>query len=100
MADYVTILGSIFFLAFGICSVIAGIFAAYFGSGKSRGIGGALIIVGIIFLGLLYYLMTGYEATKATWNLQLIYDAIVVIIGAGIGAIAALGIFLAVIMKS
>jgi hypothetical protein len=44
--------------------------------------------------------MTGYEATKATWNLQLIYDAIVVIIGAGIGAIAALGIFLAVIMKS
>ncbi|MBU3901862.1 MAG: hypothetical protein KKE04_00650 [Candidatus Thermoplasmatota archaeon] len=100
MADYVTILGSVFFLAFGICSIIAGIFAAYFGSGKSRGIGGALIIVGIIFIGLLYYLMTGYEATKGAWNLQLIYDAIVVIIGAGIGAVAALGIFLAAIMKS
>lgn len=100
MADYVTILGSVFFLAFGICSIIAGIFAAYFGSGKSRGIGGALIIVGIIFIGLLYYFMTGYEATKGAWNLQPIYNAIVAIIGAAIGALVALGIFLAAIMKS
>jgi len=44
--------------------------------------------------------MTGYEATKDAWNLQPIYNAIVAIIGAAIGALAALGIFLAAIMKS
>ena len=98
MADYVTILGSMFLLAFAVCSIMAGIFAAYFGSGKSRGIGGGLIIVGIIFLWLLHYLMFTYSATKGVWTLQILYDGIAAIIGGIIGALVALGIFLVAIM--
>ncbi len=100
MADYVTILGSVFFLAFGICAIIAGAFAAYFGSGKSRAVGGGLIVLGFVFFGLLYYFMVSWESTKVSWNLPVLYDAIVALIGAGVGALVAVGVFLAAIMKA
>ncbi len=35
-------------LVFAVASVIAGIFTAYFGSGKSRAVGAILIIIGLI----------------------------------------------------
>ena len=35
-------------LVFAIASIIAGIFTAYFGSGKSRAVGAILIIIGLI----------------------------------------------------
>ena len=39
---------SMMVLVFGIASIIAGIFTAYFGSGRSRIVGGILIILGIL----------------------------------------------------
>lgn len=100
MNHYLPILGSVFFLSLGICAIIAGAFAAYFGSGKSRGIGGALIAVGILFLLLLWYFMVYYEATASSWDLPVLYDAIVAIIAALIGGAVALGVFLLAIMKA
>ena len=35
-------------LVFAIASIIAGIFTAYFGSGKSRAVGAILIIIGLL----------------------------------------------------
>jgi hypothetical protein len=100
MGDYLAILGSVFFLVFGLCAIIAGAFAIYFGSGKSRGIGGGLAGIGIIFLVLLWYFMAYFEVTRNSWNLLMLYDAVVAIIGAIIGAVVALGVFLLAIMRA
>ena len=92
-------------LVFAIASIIAGIFTAYFGSGKSRAVGGILIIIGLIvgfiFLwgaGVLSSLMgnpSGYLNLIGT-----ITNGIVAVIGAIFGALIALGIFLLAIMKA
>lgn len=92
-------------LVFAISSIIAGIFTAYFGSGKSRAVGGILIIIGliigVIFLwgsGILSSFMgtpTGFLNITGT-----ITNGIVAVVGAIIGALIALGIFLLAIMKA
>jgi len=92
-------------LVFAIASVVAGIFTAYFGSGKSRAVGGGLIIIGllvfIIFLygaGLLENFMGMPEGLLDFSNT--IVSGIVAILGAVVGAVIALGIFLLAIMKA
>ena len=45
MWDYLL---SMLMLVFGLASIVAGIFTAYFGSGKSRAVGAILIIIGLI----------------------------------------------------
>lgn len=93
-------------LAFSIVSIIAGAFTAYFGSGKSRGIGGILIVLGIIvfvvFLwgaGVLEEPL-GKPGEGSPFFFVEIWKAIVSIIGAIVGAAIAIGVFLLAIMKS
>ncbi|MCK4758261.1 MAG: hypothetical protein KAS67_07405 [Thermoplasmata archaeon] len=98
---------TIFMLTFALFLVLVGIFTTYFGSGKSRKIGAGLMIGGLV-LGILWVLMTStlyFDETMIDMGTnvyleQVILDAIVTIIAAGIGAGAALGIFLLSIMKS
>ena len=92
-------------LVFAIASIIAGIFTAYFGSGKSRAVGGILIIIGllvfIIFLygaGLLESFMGMPEGILNFKNT--IVQGVIAILGAIVGAAIALGIFLLAIMKA
>ena len=91
-------------LVFAIASVIAGIFTAYFGSGKSRAVGAILIIigllVGVIFLwgaNLLSFMGAPIDLLNFSGT---IINGIVAVIGAVIGALIALGIFLLAIMKA
>lgn len=93
---------SMLMLVFAIASIIAGIFTAYFGSGKSRVVGAVLIIIGLIvgaiflwFAGILNFMGTAPMSFK-----NYIVDGIVAVIGAVIGALIALGIFLLAIMKA
>ena len=91
-------------LVFAIASIIAGIFTAYFGSGKSRAVGAILVIIGLIvfvlFLwgaGVLGFMgdapgLLDFEGT--------VINGVVAVIGAIIGALIALGIFLLAIMKA
>ena len=105
MVDIVNQFLSMLTLVFAIASIIAGIFTAYFGSGKSRAVGGILIIIGllvfIIFLygaGLLESFMgmpEGIMNFKGT-----VVQGVIAILGAIIGAAIALGIFLLAIMKA
>lgn len=89
-------------LTFGLFLIIAGAFTAYFGSGKSRAIGGALLAVGFV-LWVLVAIMhlkdigvpNGLELIK-----DVLKDSLVILGGAIIGALAAIGIFLLAIMKS
>jgi len=91
-------------LVFAIASVIAGIFTAYFGSGKSRAVGAILIviglIVGVIFLwgaNLLGFMGTPMDLLNFSGT---VVNGIIAVIGAVVGALIALGIFLLAIMKA
>ena len=91
-------------LVFAIASIIAGIFTAYFGSGKSRAVGAILIliglVVGVLFLwgaGLLSFMGAVPDIMNFTGT---VVNGVVAIVGAIIGALIALGIFLLAIMKA
>jgi hypothetical protein len=98
---------SILLLVFALFLILAGIFTAYFGSGKSRTIGVALLVVGLVVGVLVGYLfhtgtLNGNCGNAACQNqlLSLIWVAFEVIVAAVIGALVAIGIFLVAIMKS
>jgi len=90
-------------LVFAIASIIAGIFTAYFGSGKSRGVGVVLIIigllVGVVFLWGANVLPFGTLPDILSFTGTVI-NGVVAVVGAVVGALIALGIFLLAIMKA
>ena len=101
---------TIFIMTFALFLLVAGVFTAYFGSGKSRKIGGGLLAFGLI-LGLLWIILCtkfgsgllGMDDPVISLTpslLNIIIQAVVVILAAIIGALAAIGLFLAAIMKA
>lgn len=91
---------SMLLLVFAIGTIIAGIFTMYFGSGKSRAIGSMLFIIGII-IAIVFYNYSGGELWgNALWDWKIVKNGIASIIGGIIGALIALGAFLAGIMKA
>lgn len=95
---------SMLMLVFAIASIIAGIFTAYFGSGKSRAVGAILVIIGLIVFILFLWgagLVGFMGAAPGFLDFEgTIINGIVAVIGAIIGALIALGIFLLAIMKA
>lgn len=93
---------AILLLVFSLFLILAGIFTAYFGSGKSRTVGVGLLVGGLvvgILVGWLYHtgsLNSGHTGQLAT----LLWESFLVIVAAVIGALVAVGIFLVAIMKS
>ncbi|MDH7509038.1 MAG: hypothetical protein QHH00_06535 [Methanomassiliicoccales archaeon] len=90
---------TVLLLTFGLFMVLAGAFTAYFGSGKSRTIGIALLIIGLI-VGIIWVYLTGFTDTVHVWVADVVWTAFVNILAAVIGALIAIGIFLLAIMKS
>jgi hypothetical protein len=95
------IFSSIFVLAFGIFCLLFGGFTAYFGTGKSRNIGGALMLFGLIGLIIVIWFtgMVGL-ASPVEWESDVVVEALVAVVAAIIGGGASLVIFLGAIMKS
>ena len=106
MVDYVAQFLSMLTLVFAIASFIAGIFTAYFGSGKSKAVGGILIIIGILVLIVFMYGAGWLEGVGIGMPEGILHfkdtilQGIVAILGAIVGAGIALGIFLMAIMKA
>jgi len=94
---------SMLVLVFGIASIIAGLFTAYFGSGKSRAVGAILIVIGIIVFILFLWgeglLNIGTVPDIMNFK-NVVLNGIVAVVGAVVGALIALGIFLLAIMKA
>jgi hypothetical protein len=90
-------------LVFAIASIIAGIFTAYFGSGKSRAVGAILIIIGLL-VGVIFLWGTGtipFGNIPELLNFKAyVINGVVAVVGAVVGALIALGIFLLAIMKA
>ncbi|MEE9592514.1 MAG: hypothetical protein V3W28_02915 [Thermoplasmata archaeon] len=92
---------TILILTFSLFLVITGAFTAYFGSGKSRRIGGGLLGGGLV-LGFLWGWLAGLAniIPLPTGLFEVIVQGIIVIVASAIGAILAIGLFLLAIMKS
>jgi uncharacterized membrane protein YoaK (UPF0700 family) len=92
---------TILILTFALFLVITGAFTAYFGSGKSRKIGGGLLGGGVV-LGVVWILAAGPGGPiRLPDNLvTVVLETVMVILAAAVGAILAIGIFLLAIMKS
>ena len=103
--DYVAQFMSMMTLVFAIASIIAGIFTAYFGSGRSRAVGGILVVIGILIFVIFMYgagWLSGILGEPSGFLMfkNTILQGIVAIVGAIVGAAIALGIFLLAIMKA
>lgn len=88
-------------MVFALVMILAGIFTAYFGSGKSRMIGVILLVLGLV-VGVLWAILT-WDPTFNVIDvnlLDLIWEAFQFILAALIGVLVAVGIFLLAIMKA
>ena len=90
---------SILVLTFALFMVLAGVFTAYFGSGKSRTVGIALLVVGLVS-GVLWVWLAGFGGTLDVALWDVVWNAFLNILAAMIGALIAVGIFLIAIMKT
>ena len=99
---------TVLLLTFALFLIITGAFTAYFGSGKSRKIGAALLVGGLV-VGILWGFVTskysgavalGVTLSGTTSLSWVILEAVGVILAAVVGAAAAIGLFLLAIMKS
>ena len=92
---------TVFLLVFALGLLIAGIFTVYFGSGKSRGIGAGLLVGGVL-IGLLVVIACNNDIAifEDVWLEKIFSEALVYLLGAVIGILAAIGLFLLAIMKS
>jgi hypothetical protein len=96
--EFITVL----ILTFALFTLIAGIFTAYFGAGKSRKIGAVLIVLALV-VGFVYTLPPIREATGIAHGIDIsaiVIDAAIILIAALIGIVIALLLFLGAIMKS
>ena len=93
---------SMMLLSFGFGSFITGILAMYFGSGKSRVVGGVLILLGLI-AGVVFLWCSWVLPFLGPPPIQFVgcvLTGIVAVLGALVGAAIALGVFLLSIMKT
>ena len=97
--DFITVV----ILAFAIVMVMAGVFTAYFGSGKSRTAGLIMLVAGVAVGVLWVFLCHGFGSTPIIDNVdiwEVFWSAFVDMIGVLIGAIIAVAIFLVAVLKS
>lgn len=90
---------SILLMVFALMMVIAGVFTAYFGSGRSRLIGIILLVVGLV-IGVLWTVLAGFTDIIEIELGDVIWDAFLNILAGLIGILAAIGVFLLAIMKA
>lgn len=91
---------TVLILVFALFMLLAGIFTAYFGSGKSRMVGVALLVIGLV-VGILWVVLAMDSVDVIHVDLsKVIWDAFLFIISGVLGALAAIGVFLLAIMKS
>jgi len=84
-------------LWFGVISLISGLFAAYFGAGKSRSIGVILLLIGMVFIA--FVVVTQHSSFGGLTDVMVV-EHLIGILGALVGGIIGLLLFLYCIMKA
>lgn len=96
--DFLTLI----IIVFSIVMLLAGLFSAYFGKGKNRAYGILVAVIGLV-VGLIWLYLCKWSGIEPFCNVGLwdiVYNAIVYLIGILIGALIAVGIFLVTVLKS
>jgi len=93
--NFVTVL----LLTFAIFMILAGGFTSYFGTGKSRIVGIALLVAGII-VGIVWLAAASLNHYTDPGLTDVIWGAFLNIVAAIIGAVIAILVFLLAIMKT
>ncbi len=96
--DLMTFL-TVVILVFALFMLLAGIFTAYFGSGKSRMIGVVLLVVGLL-VGIIWVVLGAFSDVINVDMSEVVWNAFLYIVAGVIGALIAIGVFLLAIMKS
>lgn len=93
---------TILIFVFAIVLIIAGVFSAYFGSGKSRTYGIIMLIVGLVVLVVWAYLVGWSDIAlfNEVQTLDIMIDALISFLAILLGALVAVGIFLVTVLKS
>jgi len=94
---------SMFLLFFSLALLAFGALTAYFGTGRSRSIGGALILFGLAALFAVIWLggvLPGMSSPLEMWDTETLQYGFTATMGAVAGAAVSLGIFLAAIIKA
>ncbi len=87
---------------FALVMMIAGIFSAYFGSGKSRTYGLIMLAAGLVVFAIWAYLI-GWSNIEMFADIQAVdvmVDAVINFLAILLGALIAIGIFLVSVLKS
>lgn len=104
MSEYADVFWSILIFSFGLFTLLAGLFTAYFGAGKSRAIGFVLSIVGVlailVFASLTWDVAGDLITPLFAASRQAILWSLMGVVASAVGAIAALVVFLVSIMKA
>jgi hypothetical protein len=95
---------NIVIFSFGLVTLLAGVFTAYFGAGKSRKIGIGLAVFGLfalfLWVGFAFLNIPALQNMFPRWNFVDIARAVVAVVASVVGAAIALGLFLVSIMKA
>lgn len=87
---------------FALVLMIAGIFSAYFGSGKSRTYGLIMLVAGLVVFAIWAYLVgwSDFEMFNKVHAVDVMVDAVINFLAIVLGALIAVGIFLVAVLKS
>lgn len=95
------VFGSTLLLAFGFTLLVAGLFGAKFGAGKSRGVGYVLSLTGTliiaVFAGLTWELIPGLTPV---FNPEVIASSLIAVLAATLGSVVAIVAFVMAVMRS
>jgi len=94
-----TSFASVVATSFSLVILLAGIFTAYFGSGRSRTMGLLFVIGGIVVGAAWGYMCMGQNAIINVALIDVLKQAAIYIVAAALGFIIAAGLFLLAIMK-
>jgi len=94
-----TSFASIMVISFSLVTLLAGLFTAYFGSGRSRTMGILFVILGIVIGAVWGYMCMGENAIIDVALIDVLEQALIYIVAAGLGFVIAACVFLLAIMK-
>ncbi|MEA3189935.1 MAG: hypothetical protein QOD77_517 [Thermoplasmata archaeon] len=101
MAGLVSTLLANLFLSFAVMLLVAGLFGAYYGKGRSRSIGVAVAILAGVLIGLFcaltWPLVPGLERV---FDPQLVLTSMAAVGGALLGALVAGGLYVLIVVRN
>ena len=102
LPEAVAVFSGVLVLAFGLTILLTGLFSSYFGAGKSRRIGLALILVGLLTMFAWTTITFGITVitTVDAWTADQMGVGVAAVAGGALGGLVGLAIFLFAIMRA